>query len=154
MTMKRSLAAVRNALAEVIGTVRELAVVVDDCPPDASDLAVVEALRARAAEVEGDIAETAEALAAAADDPRRIAEAHERFGTACSRVRFSLSAHDSLFALERLAVRSRPARRWTEIVLRQLEQIDHALGRAEAAFIACWHEVADRSAAVHHPLAT
>jgi hypothetical protein len=45
-----------------------------------------------------------------------------------------------------------PARRgsgwrcWSDVVLRQLEQIDHALYRTDAAFVECWQEVADRGA--------
>jgi len=158
MTMKRSLAAVQNALQELATAVRELAVSVDDCDIADQDLAVVEALRAHAAEVEGDVTETAGIVAAAAEagesgdgarTARLVADAHERFCALSHRVRFRLSGHDSLFAVEQLpARRGVPWRRWSEVVLRQLEQIDHALHRADAAFVSCWQEVADRAAAV------
>lgn len=157
MTMKRSLAAVACLLAELTDAIRELAVAVDDCPAADGDLAVIEAMRGHSADVEGDVRETASAAAAAlvaeeAGDTTRAArlaaDAHERFSALGRRIRFGLSGHDSLFEVERLPERRGGGwRRWSDIVLRQLEQIDHALHRTDAAFVACWQEVADRGAA-------
>jgi hypothetical protein len=156
MTMKRSLAAVREHLAELSNVVRELAVAVDDGPVADRDLAVIESLRAHAAEVEGDATETETTVAAAfeaeeAGDPSRaarlLADAHERFNGLGRRVRFGLSGHGSIFEIERLAAhRGAGWRPWTDVVLRQLELIDHALQRTDGAFITCWQEVADRTA--------
>jgi hypothetical protein len=156
MTMKRSLATLRDLLAELSDAVRELAVAIDDCPAGEDDLAVIEALRGHAADVEGDAGETATAAAAAlaaeeSGDGRRaaslVAAAHERFSTLARRVRFGLSGHDSLFGVEALPARRGAGwRGWSEIVLRQLEQIDHAIHAADAAFVGCWQEVVDRGA--------
>jgi hypothetical protein len=156
MTMKRALASVRDLLSALVASVRELAIVVDDCPAADGDLAVIEALRAHAVDVEGDLSEIAEAVAAAvaAEDSgdcsraaRRIAEAHERFSALARRVRFDLSGHDSLFAVERLPERRGAGwRRWSDVVLRQLEQIDDALHQADGAFVGCWQEIAERNA--------
>ena len=157
MTMKRSLAGAGGALADLAGAIRELAVAVDDCPAGDGDLAVLEALREHAADAEGDTAEAAASAAAAleaeeAGDPshavRLAADAHERFSALSRRIRFGLSGHGNLFEIERLAVRRGAAwRRWADVVLRQLEQIDDALHRTDAAFVACWQEVADRRGA-------
>ena len=156
MTMKRALSAVAGLLNELAEAVRELAVAVDDCPPADGDLAVLDALRAHAADVEGDVNETAAATAASleaeeagdtARASRLAADAHERFTALSARVRFQLSGHDSLFEIERLPSRRGAGwRSWSDVVLRQLEQIDHALHRTDAAFVACWQEVADRGA--------
>jgi hypothetical protein len=158
MTMKRSLAAVAGLLAELTETVRELAVAVDDCPAADGDLAVIEAMRGHAADSEGDVRETAAAVAAAleaeesGDAPRAArlaADAHERFSAFTRRVRFGLSGHDSLFEVDRLPERRGAGwRSWSDVVLRQLEQIDHAIHRTDAAFVACWQEVVDRGASV------
>ena len=156
MTMKRALSAMAGLLDELAEAVRELAVAVDDCPPADRNLAVIEALRANAADVEGDVTETAAATAAAleaeqagdlARASRLAADAHERFAALSARIRFRLSGHDSLFEIERLPSRRGPGwRSWSDVVLRQLEQIDHAVHRIDAAFVACWQEVADRGA--------
>jgi hypothetical protein len=158
MTVKHALASVRDALADLAASVRELAVAVDDCPAADGDLAVIEALRANAADVEGDVCET-EAIAAAALEAgeggdatraaRLAADAHERFSALTRRVRFNLSCHDILFEVQRLqARRGAGLRLWAEVVLRQLEQIDHAVHRADASFVACWQEVVDRASPV------
>jgi|GEM_PF-3472574 len=157
MTMKRSLVSVRDALADLDTTVRELAVAVDDCPAVDGDLAVIDALRAHAADVEGDVSETAATASAAleaeeAGDGRRAAclaaDAHECFCALTRRVRFDLSGHGSLFEIERLPERRGIHwRRWSDVVLRQLEQIDHTVHRVHAAFVGCWQEVVERGAA-------
>lgn len=157
MTMKRALGAVRDTLAELASSVRELGVAIDDCPSPGGDLAVVDALRAHAADVDGDVSETAVATAAALDAEeagdctcaaRVLADAHERFRGLASRVRFDLSAHGTLFEIDRLPERHGARwRSWSDVVLRQLEQVDHAVHRADAAFVCCWQELVDRSPA-------
>lgn len=155
MTMKRSLAAVRDLLAELANAVRELAIAVDDGRAEDGDLAVIDALREQAADVEGDVSETAAVMAAAleaeeaGDGPRAArltANAHEAFSNLARRVRFGLSGHDSLIELARLPERGAGWLRWSEVLLRQLEQVDHALHRTDAAFVGCWQEVVDRAA--------
>jgi hypothetical protein len=158
MTMKRALCAVRDTLAELADTVRELGVAIDDCPAPGGDLAVVEALRAHAADVDGDAGETAAAAAAALEAEeagdcnraaRMLADAHERFSGLARRVRFDLSGRATLFEVERLPERRGARwRSWSEVVLRQLEQIDHAVHGADTAFIGCWQELIDRGPAV------
>ena len=157
MTMKRSLASVCDALAELTTAVRELAVAVDDCPAVDGDLAVIDALRAHAADVEGDVSETSTTASAAleaeeAGDGRRaaclVADAHEAFSALTHRVRFELSGHGSLFEIDRLPERRGIHwRRWSDVVLRQLEQVDHHVHRVHAAFVGCWQEVVERGAA-------
>lgn len=158
MTIKRSLSAVHDALEALQRVVRELSVAVDDTAAE-GDLAVLDAMRAHAAEVEGDLAETSAAvqLALEAEDDgdvaraaRALADSHERFSALGRRVRFGLSAHGSLFEIQRLAARRGGAwRRWSEVVLRQLEQVDDALHHADAALVASWQEIAD--VALHAP---
>ena len=157
MTMKRSLASVRDALAELNTAVREIAVAVDDSPAVEGDLAVIDALRAHAVEVEGDVSETAAAAGAAlqaeeAGDGRRaaclLADAHERFCALTRRVQFDLSGHASLFEIERLPERrGNRWRGWSDVALRQLEQVDHTVHRVHEAFVGCWQEVVERGAA-------
>lgn len=157
MTMKRALGSVRDALAELANSVKELGVAIDDCPSPDGDLAVVDALRAHATDVDGDVSETAAVAAAALQAEeggdtgraaRVLADVHERFGGLARRVRFDLSAHGTLFEIERLPERHGTRwRSWSEVVLRQLEQVDHALHRADAAFVSCWQELVDRSPA-------
>jgi hypothetical protein len=156
MTMKRSFADVREMLAELADSVHELAVAIDDCPAADGELAVIEALRVHSADVEGDVRETANAagLAFAAqqegDAPRAarlLADAHEHFSKLGHRVRFGLSGHGNLFEVERLPERrGARCRSWSDVVLRQLEQVDHALHHTDAAFVACWQEIVDRAA--------
>jgi len=157
MTMKRSLAAVRDALAEVTDAVRDLAVAVNDCPAAGGELAVIDALGAHAADTEGDVRETAGAAAAAlaaeeagdvARAARLTADAHERFSILARRVRFGLAGQGGLLEIDRLPDRrGMQWRSWSDVVLRQLEQVDHAIHRADTAFIGCWQEVVDRCAA-------
>lgn len=158
MTIQRSLSSVRTALEALTLLVREVAVTVDDAAAE-GELAVLDAMRGHAAELDGDLAETAAALelAIAAEDDgdaaraaRELAAAHEKFSALARRIRFGLSAHGSLFEIQRLAARRGGAwRRWTEIVLRQLEQVDDALHHADGAFVASWQEIAD--IALHAP---
>lgn len=158
MTIQRSLSSVRSALDALARMIREVAVAVDDAAAE-GELAVLDAMRGHAAELEGDLAETAAALElsiAAEDDgdaaraARELAATHEKFSALARRIRFGLSAHGSLFEIQRLAARRGGAwRRWTEIVLRQLEQVDDALHHADAAFVAAWQEIAD--IALHAP---
>ena len=157
MTMKRALCAVRDTLAELADSVRELGVAVDDCPAFEGDLAVIDALRAHAADVEGDVRETAATAMAALEAEeggdcvraaRVLADVHERFAALARRVRFDLSGHGTLFELERLPQRRGARwRSWSEVVLRQLEQIDHSMHHTDAAFVGCWQELADRAPA-------
>ena len=157
MTMKRSLTSVRDALDELNTAVRELAVAVDDCPAIDGDLAVIDSLRAHAADVEGDVRETATAASAAlaaeeAGDGRRaaclVADAHECFCALARRVQFDLSGHGNLFEIERLPERRGIHwRRWSDVVLRQFEQVDHTVHRVHAAFVGCWQEVVERGSA-------
>jgi hypothetical protein len=154
MTMRRALCAVRDSLAELASSVRELGVAIDDCPSPGGDLAVVDALRAHAADVDGDVSETALATSAALDveeagdstrAARVLADAHERFRGLARRVRFDLSAHGTLFEVDRLPERHGARwRSWSDVVLRQLEQVDHAVHRGDAAFVGCWQELVDR----------
>lgn len=158
MTIQRALSAVRDALDALVPLVREVAVAVDDVSAD-GDLAVLDAMREHAVEIEGDAAETAAALRLAiaeeaegdaARAARALASAHERFSTLARRVRSGLSAYGSRLEIQRLAARRGGAwRRWSEVVLRQLEQVDDALYRADAAFVASWQEIAD--VALHAP---
>lgn len=158
MTIKRSLAAVRDTLDALTRVVRDVAVAVDDIAAE-GDLAVLDALRAHAADVEGDLAETAAAvqLAAGAEEAgdaaraaRSLADAHERFSALARRIRFGLSAHGSLFEIQRLGARRGGAwRPWSALVLRQLERVDDALHQTDAALVASWQEIAD--VALHAP---
>lgn len=152
MTIKRSFSAVRDALDVFVRFVREVAVAVDDVSSD-HDLALLDAMREQVTEIEGDAAETAAALqlAIAAEEEgdaasaaRALAAAHERFSALARRVRSGLSVYASRFEIQRLAARRGGAwRRWSEVVHRQLEQVDDALHNTEAAFVASWQELAD-----------
>jgi hypothetical protein len=151
MTMKSALSAVRDRLGALESTLRELAVALDDCD---ADFAVIEALRTHAMDLEGDLRETIVAATHALQaeqtgDGKRaahlLADAHERFSGVARRVRFDLSGHDSLFALGRLPQRRGGRwRPWSEVVLRQLEQVDDDVHRADLAFVRSWQEVVDR----------
>jgi len=158
MTIQRSLSGVRDALDALVRTVGDVAVSVDDVVSD-DDPAVLDALRAYAAEIEGDVAETVATLQLAvafenegdaAGVARALGTVHERFSALARRVRTGLSGHGSVFEIQRLAARRGGAwRRWSEVVLRQLEQVDDALHRTDAALVASWQEIAD--VALHAP---
>lgn len=153
MTMKRSLHSVLDALHALLRQVRELEQVVDDGPATGLDLAVLDALRGHATEIESEVAECAAIVQQAIDaessgdvaaSARFLSGAHERFSALFRRARFGLSAQTILFAIERLSARRESAwRSWSEIVLRGLEQIDDALHHADAALVGAWQEIAD-----------
>ena len=157
MTIKRSLLSLHDALETLARMLREVTVAVDDAGEN--DLAVLDALRGHAAELEGELAETVAALqpAIAAEErgdaaaaARALAGTHERFTALGRRLRFGLAGHDTLFEIRRM-----PSRHgvqwhgWSEIVLRLLQQVDDALHHADAAFVASWQEIAD--IALHAP---
>ncbi|HYC89946.1 MAG TPA: hypothetical protein VEO54_12095 [Thermoanaerobaculia bacterium] len=157
MTIKRSLLSLHDALETLARMVREVTVAVDDAGEN--DLAVLDALRGHAAELEGELAETAAALQPAIAAGQRgdaaaaacaLAGTHERFTALGRRLRFGLAGHDTLFAIVRLPSRRGATwRGWSEVVLRQLQQVDDALYDADAAFVASWQEIAD--VALHAP---
>jgi hypothetical protein len=157
MTIKRALVSLHDSLETLTRTVRDVAVAVDDVGEN--DLALLDALREQVIEIEGELAETGTllqlAVAAESDGDaphaaHALADAHERFTALGRRVRFGLSGHDTLFEIRRLASRRGGAwRGWSEVVLRQLQQVDDALHHADAAFVSSWQEIAD--VALHAP---
>lgn len=157
MTIKRSLLSLRDALETLARMVREVTVAVDDAGEN--DLAILDALRGHAADLEGELAETAASLQLAiaaetrgdaAAAARALAATHERFTALGRRLRFGLSGHDTLFEVRRMpSRRGAQWRGWSEIVLRQLQQVDDALHNTDAAFVTSWQEIAD--VAIHAP---
>ena len=155
MTIQSAIDLLRATLASLIESVRELALAVDDVPEEADAPAIVDALRNWAADVEGDLEETAGAAQRTSANEetvdvrgtgRQLAQCHASLNAATRRFRSGLALPSTIVELQQIAAeRAGSWERWSGIVQQAVERCDLAALDAADALLACWRETIDHA---------
>lgn len=141
MTLAAAFSSLRDRLHALDEMTQQLGLTVGDAPEDGVEPAIVEALRAQAAELEHQVATAVQAFdrhgaEAAADCQQTVVRVWRA-------VQFELASYESLAELQRVgAERGGAWQRWTAVVREVLERCAWAVYETADAFADCWREAA------------
>lgn len=144
MTLGTATALLRERLAALEETLRQLALSLDDVPEPDNEPAILESFREQLAEIENEV-RAAIGASSDADELRALIETQQSINQAWRTIESALASYDAVDEIVRAGdERGGAWPRWTSVVREGIERCQHEIHQSADAIVILGREVVER----------